>query len=193
MGAVSGSNIRGKSSLLIDINPVQREAVLHTGSSLLILAGAGSGKTRVLVHRIAWLLQVEQARPWTILAVTFTNKAAREMRVRIEEILQGPVMGMWVGTFHGLAHRFLRAHWQDASLPQQFQILDADDQYRLIQWVYRRGGSEKPTRIATWEDHRKVGPLTVSLNHQGEDQNFRVWFTTVGIMMVDADNWLYAQ
>ena len=77
--------------------------------------------------------------------------------------------------------------------PGDVYDLFLDDQYRLIQWVYRRGGSEKPTRIATWEDHRKVGPLAVSLNHQGEDQNFRVWFTTVGVMMVGADSWLYAQ
>jgi hypothetical protein len=77
--------------------------------------------------------------------------------------------------------------------PGDVYDLFLDDQYRLLQWVYRRGGSEKPTRISTWEDHRKVGPLTVSLNHQGEDQNFRVWFTNVGVMMVDADRWLYAQ
>ena len=77
--------------------------------------------------------------------------------------------------------------------PGDVYDLYLDDQYRLVQWVYRRGGSEKPTRISTWEEHRKVGPLTVSLNHQGEDQNFRVWFTTVGVMMVDADRWLYAQ
>jgi len=120
------------SHILDRLNDAQREAVTAKPGNLLVLAGAGSGKTRVLVHRIAWLLQVEQVRPWMILAVTFTNKAAREMRARIEEILQGPVMGMWVGTFHGLTHRFLRAHWQDAELPQQFQILDADDQYRLI-------------------------------------------------------------
>ena len=68
-----------------------------------------------------------------------------------------------------------------------------DDQYRLIQWVYRRGGSEKPSRISTWQDHHKVGPITLSLNHQGEDQNFRVWFTNVGVMMVGADSWLYAR
>ena len=77
--------------------------------------------------------------------------------------------------------------------PSDVYDLFLDDQYRLMQWVYRRGGSEKPTRISTWEDHRKVGPLTVSLNHQGEDQNFRVWFTTVGVMMVGADSWLYAR
>ncbi|MCB2264179.1 MAG: DNA helicase II [Candidatus Thiosymbion ectosymbiont of Robbea hypermnestra] len=120
------------SHILDQLNEAQREAVTAQAGNLLVLAGAGSGKTRVLVHRIAWLLQVEQARPWAILAVTFTNKAAREMRTRIEEMLQGPVTGMWVGTFHGLAHRFLRAHWQDAELPRQFQILDSDDQYRLI-------------------------------------------------------------
>jgi DNA helicase-2/ATP-dependent DNA helicase PcrA len=120
------------SHILDSLNDAQRTAVTAEPGNLLVLAGAGSGKTRVLVQRIAWLIQVEQAPPWTILAVTFTNKAAREMRARIEEILQAPVGGMWVGTFHGLAHRFLRAHWQDAKLPQHFQILDSDDQYRLI-------------------------------------------------------------
>ena len=85
------------SHILDQINDAQREAVTAHPGNLLVLAGAGSGKTRILVHRIAWLLQVEQACPWTVLAVTFTNKAAREMRARIEEILQGPVMGMWVG------------------------------------------------------------------------------------------------
>jgi len=131
------------SHILDQLNKAQREAVTAEAGNLLVLAGAGSGKTRVLVHRIAWLLQVEQARPWTILAVTFTNKAAREMRTRIEEILQGPVMGMWVGTFHGLAHRFLRAHWQDAELPQQFQILDSDDQYRLIRRTLKAMGLDE--------------------------------------------------
>lgn len=120
------------SNILDQLNDAQREAVTADPGNLLVLAGAGSGKTRVLVQRIAWLIQVEQTPPWAILAVTFTNKAAREMRARIEEILQAPVGGMWVGTFHGLAHRFLRAHWEDAKLPQQFQILDSDDQYRLI-------------------------------------------------------------
>ncbi|MBK1647638.1 DNA helicase II [Rhabdochromatium marinum] len=120
------------SPILDPLNPAQREAVSAAGGNVLVLAGAGSGKTRVLVHRIAWLLQVEQLQPWSVLAVTFTNKAAREMRARIEEMLAQPVGGMWVGTFHGLAHRFLRAHWQDAGLPQQFQILDSDDQFRLI-------------------------------------------------------------
>ena len=120
------------SPILAPLNDAQREAVTASGGNRLVLAGAGSGKTRVLVHRIAWLIQVERAVPWSLLAVTFTNKAAREMRGRIEEILQQPLGGMWVGTFHGLAHRFLRAHWQDAGLPQHFQILDAEDQQRLV-------------------------------------------------------------
>jgi DNA helicase-2/ATP-dependent DNA helicase PcrA len=120
------------SHILAPLNQPQRDAVTATGGNRLVLAGAGSGKTRVLVHRIAWLIQVEHLAPWSLLAVTFTNKAAREMRTRIEEILQQPIGGMWVGTFHGLAHRFLRAHWQDARLPQHFQILDSDDQLRLV-------------------------------------------------------------
>ncbi|MBK1722127.1 DNA helicase II [Thiocystis violacea] len=125
------------SHLLDSLNDAQRDAVSAEAGNLLILAGAGSGKTRVLVHRIAWLLQVERLPPWSILAVTFTNKAAREMRARLEEMLGAPVGGMWVGTFHGLAHRFLRAHWQDAKLPQHFQILDADDQFRSIKRILK--------------------------------------------------------
>ncbi len=125
------------SHLLDSLNAAQRDAVSAQPGNLLILAGAGSGKTRVLVHRIAWLIQVEQIPPWAVLAVTFTNKAAREMRGRIEEMLDAPVGGMWVGTFHGLAHRFLRAHWQDAKLPQNFQILDSDDQFRLVKRILK--------------------------------------------------------
>ncbi|MCG7983300.1 MAG: DNA helicase II [Candidatus Thiodiazotropha lotti] len=120
------------SPILDPLNDAQREAVTAPVGSLLVLAGAGSGKTRVLVHRIAWLLSVEQITPWSIMAVTFTNKAAREMRNRIEELLGQPIGGMWVGTFHGLAHRLLRGHWKEAGLPQNFQILDSDDQFRLI-------------------------------------------------------------
>ena len=119
------------------LNDAQREAVAAPSGHLLVLAGAGSGKTRVLVHRIAWLLATREATPFGILAVTFTNKAASEMRARIESILGRPVGGMWVGTFHGLAHRLLRAHWRDADLPESFQILDSDDQLRCIRRVLR--------------------------------------------------------
>ncbi|GAB2904394.1 DNA helicase II [Microbulbifer echini] len=123
------------SQILDPLNDAQREAVAAAPGNQLVLAGAGSGKTRVLVHRIAWLMQVEGASPYSIMAVTFTNKAAREMRARIEELLGVNTFGMWVGTFHGLAHRLLKAHWQEAKLPQNFQILDSDDQLRLIKRV----------------------------------------------------------
>ena len=141
------------SDLLDGLNEAQREAVTLPPGSALVLAGAGSGKTRVLVHRIAWLVKVEAAAPWGVLAVTFTNKAAREMRLRIEQLLGQPVGGMWVGTFHGLAHRLLRAHWQEAGLPQGFQILDSDDQQRLVKRVIRElnlDESKWPPRQAQW-------------------------------------------
>jgi DNA helicase-2/ATP-dependent DNA helicase PcrA len=125
------------SPILDPLNDAQREAVTAPDSHVLVLAGAGSGKTRVLVHRIAWLIQVEQVPASSILAVTFTNKAAREMRGRIEQMLNISTRGMWVGTFHGLAHRLLRAHYTDAGLPENFQVLDADDQLRLIKRVMR--------------------------------------------------------
>lgn len=120
------------SELLNTLNDPQRDAVASPLQHQLVLAGAGSGKTRVLVHRIAWLIQVENISPHAILAVTFTNKAAKEMRHRIEALLGMPTQGMWVGTFHGLSHRLLKMHWQLANLPQNFQILDSDDQLRLI-------------------------------------------------------------
>ena len=123
--------------ILAPLNDAQREAVTAPAGHMLVLAGAGSGKTRVLVHRIAWLLEMREATPFGILAVTFTNKAASEMRTRIESMLGRPVGGMWVGTFHGLAHRLLRAHWQDAGLREDFQILDSDDQLRCVRRVLR--------------------------------------------------------
>lgn len=113
-------------SLLLDgLNDKQRAVAAAPRSNLLVLAGAGSGKTRVLVHRIAWLMAVEHSSPYSILAVTFTNKAAAEMRHRIEQLVGTAQNGMWIGTFHGIAHRLLRAHHLDAGLPQDFQILDS--------------------------------------------------------------------
>ncbi|MEH6548607.1 MAG: DNA helicase II [Pseudomonadales bacterium] len=123
--------------ILDPLNDEQRHAVCAPVCNQLVLAGAGSGKTRVLVHRIAWLIQTEGASPFGVLAVTFTNKAAREMRHRIEELMAISVRGMWVGTFHGIAHRLLKAHWMDAGLPQNFQILDSDDQLRVIKRIMR--------------------------------------------------------
>ncbi|MDG2090252.1 MAG: DNA helicase II [Gammaproteobacteria bacterium] len=141
------------SHILNPLNDRQRQAVAAEASNLLVLAGAGSGKTRVLVHRIAWLIATEGLSPHGILAVTFTNKAANEMRIRIEELLQRPIGGMWVGTFHGLAHRLLRAHWKEAGLQEKFQILDADDQYRLIKRVHKTleiDESKWPAKQCQW-------------------------------------------
>ncbi len=128
------------SHLINDLNSPQREAVSANPCHQLILAGAGSGKTRVLVHRIAYLMQALGVRPHQVLAVTFTNKAAREMRERLQHLLgdsgQGRNNGLWVGTFHGIAHRLLKMHWREAKLPENFQILDSDDQLRVIKRVY---------------------------------------------------------
>ncbi len=98
-------------AILDQLNPAQREAVSAPQGNLLVLAGAGSGKTRVLVHRIAWLMQAEGLSPYALLAVTFTNKAAREMRTRLEALLGISMRHVWVGTFHSIAHRLLRTHW----------------------------------------------------------------------------------
>ena len=123
--------------LLEQLNPEQLAAVTLPRTSALILAGAGSGKTRVLTTRIAWLISTAQASPMGILAVTFTNKAAREMQVRLSAMLTVNTRGMWIGTFHGLCNRFLRAHFRDANLPQMFQILDTQDQLGLIKRMYK--------------------------------------------------------
>jgi DNA helicase II / ATP-dependent DNA helicase PcrA len=120
------------SPILNPLNDAQRAAVTAPLGPVLVLAGAGSGKTRVLIHRIAWLIETEGVSPHSILAVTFTNKAAGEMRGRVEQLLGIPGSSLWLGTFHGIAHRLLRMHWREAGLPQGFQILDAEDQLRLI-------------------------------------------------------------
>ena len=124
-------------SLLEGLNPQQLEAVTLPHQSALILAGAGSGKTRVLTTRIAWLIQTGQLSPQGVLAVTFTNKAAREMLLRISAMLPINTRGMWVGTFHGLCNRILRAHYREAGLPQAFQILDSADQLAMIKRVMK--------------------------------------------------------
>jgi len=141
------------STITDHLNDAQHAAVTAPAGNQLILAGAGSGKTRVLVHRIAWLIQQEQVSPYSIMAVTFTNKAAKEMRGRIEELMGINPRGMWVGTFHGIAHRLLKAHWKDANLPQNFQILDSDDQLRLIKRVSQAlnlDDKKWPARQSQW-------------------------------------------
>ncbi|MFE0586839.1 DNA helicase II [Pantoea vagans] len=141
------------SELLDGLNDNQRAAVAAPRSNLLVLAGAGSGKTRVLVHRIAWLMSVENCSPYSIMAVTFTNKAAAEMRHRIEHLVGTSQGGMWIGTFHGLAHRLLRAHHLDAGLPQDFQILDSEDQLRLLKRLIKSmnlDDKQWPARQGMW-------------------------------------------
>jgi DNA helicase II / ATP-dependent DNA helicase PcrA len=125
------------SPILDPLNEAQRAAVTAPLGPVLVLAGAGSGKTRVLTHRIAWLIHAEGVSPHSILAVTFTNKAAGEMRARVERLLGLPGGGLWIGTFHGIAHRLLRLHWREANLAQGFQIIDSEDQQRLIKKVIR--------------------------------------------------------
>src|SRR2546429_5474500 len=124
-------------NLLENLNPEQLAAVTLPDQSALVRAGAGWGKTRVLTTRIAWLIQTGNVSPNRVLAVTFTNKAAREMLTRISAMLPISTRGMWVGTFHGLCNRLLRAHYRDAGLPQLFQILDSQDQHAAVKRVLK--------------------------------------------------------
>ncbi|MEZ5526282.1 MAG: DNA helicase II [Gammaproteobacteria bacterium] len=167
------------SHLLDSLNEPQRQAVAAPASNLLVLAGAGSGKTRVLVHRIAWLMQIEGVSPFSILAVTFTNKAAREMRQRIEQLLEQPLGGMWVGTFHGLAHRLLRMHWREANLPENFHILDSDDQLRLIKRLCKNLGLDEerwPPRQCQWyiNSQKDEGLRAAHIEHFGDEYTRRM-------------------
>jgi DNA helicase-2/ATP-dependent DNA helicase PcrA len=147
------------SHLLDHLNPAQRDAVSAAQGHYLVLAGAGSGKTRVLTHRIAWLNEVFGVPTHGILAVTFTNKAAGEMRARADVQLRNGSRGMWIGTFHGLAHRLLRLHWQEAKLPETFQVLDSDDQQRLVKRVVQAmeldEGKFPPKQLAWWINEQK--------------------------------------
>ena len=161
------------SDLLDSLNDAQREAVSAPPGHLLVQAGAGSGKTRVLVHRIAWLNRVEGVSPFGIMAVTFTNKAAKEMRGRVESLLGQALGPMWVGTFHGIAHRFLRVHWQEAGLPQAFQILDSDDQLRLVKRTIRTLELDEthfPPRQVQWfiNGHKDEGRRPKHIDDQGD-------------------------
>ncbi len=162
--------------LLRRLNDEQRVAVTSAPLPVLVLAGAGSGKTRVLTHRIAWLCRSENLSPYSIVAVTFTNKAAQEMRARVESLLDYPVSGMWLGTFHGLCHRFLRLHHGDAGLPRTFQVLDAQDQRRLIKRVTQALGLDEahwPARRTQWfiNDCKERGMRASSVQEPGDDAN----------------------
>ena len=162
--------------MLAQLNPEQRAAVTLEPQHALVLAGAGSGKTRVLTTRMAWLIQTGQASPFGLLAVTFTNKAAREMLARMSAILPIDTRGLWIGTFHGLCNRLLRAHHRDAGLPQSFQILDTSDQLAAIKRLLKANGiddekyaprdvqrfisgakeaGERPGDIEAYDSHRR--------------------------------------
>jgi len=147
------------SPILSPLNDAQRAAVTAPVSAVLVLAGAGSGKTRVLTHRVAWLIQAEGASPYSILAVTFTNKAAGEMRARIEGLLGMPGAALWIGTFHGIAHRLLRMHWREANLPQGFQIVDAEDQLRMVRKLIKAQNLDEarwvPREVVWFINHNK--------------------------------------
>ncbi len=147
--------------LIGSLNPAQKDAVTAPPQHRLVLAGAGSGKTRVLVHRLAWLVAVENVSPHSVLAVTFTNKAAAEMRGRLEQLINIPVRALWVGTFHGVAHRLLRLHWKEAKLPQNFQIMDSDDQQRFIKRIMKQ--------LEISEDQWPVRTVAGFINGQKEE------------------------
>jgi ATP-dependent DNA helicase UvrD/PcrA len=159
--------------ILDPLNPRQREAVTAPAASTLVLAGAGSGKTRVLTHRAAWLIEAEGTSPHGLLAVTFTNKAASEMRGRIDQLLGASAGAAWIGTFHGLCHRLLRMHWQEAGLPQSFQILDSDDQQRMIKRVIRGLGADEdrwaPKEVQWFINNRKDEGLRAAHLHPDDD------------------------
>ena len=151
-------------NLLHNLNPEQYAAVTLPAQHALILAGAGSGKTRVLTTRIAWLIQTQQVSPPGILAVTFTNKAAKEMLTRLSAMLPINTRGMWIGTFHGLCNRLLRTHYRDAALPQTFQILDSQDQLSVIKRLLKANNI----------DDEKFPPKTVMyFINNAKDQGLR--------------------
>lgn len=159
--------------ILNPLNEEQRRAVSAPQEAMLVVAGAGSGKTRVLVHRIAWLIQVEKVSPLGILAVTFTNKAAAEMRGRIQDLLDMPVNHLWIGTFHGLANRLLRRHADVAGLPEAFQILDSEDQQRLLRRLMKGLELDEETwvpREVQWfiNHHKDEGERPADLSADGD-------------------------
>src|ERR1700733_14958534 len=161
------------SDLLSNLNPEQQAAVTLGNQSALILAGAGSGKTRVLTTRIAWLVSTHQVGPGSILAVTFTNKAAREMLTRLSAMLPINTRGMWVGTFHGLCNRLLRAHHRDAGLPQLFQILDSGDQQSLVKRLAKAQGLDEekfpPRQLQNFINNCKEAGLRPNAVEAGDD------------------------
>ncbi|MEC9328358.1 MAG: DNA helicase II [Pseudomonadota bacterium] len=163
------------SHIFDDLNEAQREAVSADPGPMLVLAGAGSGKTRVLTHRIAWLIEALEVSPLSILAVTFTNKAAQEMRGRVEQMIGFPMRRMWLGTFHGLSHRLLRSHSAEAGLNASFEILDAEDQHRLVRRTLRELDLDEghwPPRQVQWfiNSNKEDGKRPTQLEARSDQQ-----------------------
>lgn len=163
--------------ILDPLNSAQREAVTAGNTPGLVIAGAGSGKTRVLVHRIAWLCEVQSVSPYSMLAVTFTNKAAAEMRARVENLLNHAMGGLWIGTFHGISHRLLRTHWQEAGLKENFQVLDSEDQLRLVKRIIKDldldDSKWPPKQMRGYINSQKEEGLRVADLQDREDQTAR--------------------
>ena len=161
------------SHILDSLNEDQRNAVTSEKQHLLVLAGAGSGKTRVLVHKIAWEVEALGRNPSAIMAVTFTNKAANEMRSRIEELLQSPILDSWIGTFHGLSHKLLKRFHKEAELSSGFTILDSDDQLRIVKRISKELSLDEATwparqsqwQINSWKDD---GLRSKDVNEKGD-------------------------
>ena len=163
------------SEIFESLNEPQRQAVTSDSQNLLVLAGAGSGKTRVIAHRVAWLIKANGINPHSILTVTFTNKAAREMRGRIEGIVEQEMGNFWCGTFHGISHRLLRTHWEDAGLRREFAILDSEDQYRVIKRVSKSMGLDDtkwPPRQIQWFINKQKDECRRSKDVETSDDYF---------------------
>ncbi len=160
-----------REQLLAGLNEEQRAAVTAPPQSALVIAGAGSGKTRVLTHRIAWLCHSEDISPYAVVAVTFTNKAAQEMRRRVEDLTEGSARSMWIGTFHGICNRILRRHYEAAELPQSFQILDAQDQLRIIKRITKALGLDEkkwPPKQTQYliNDYKELGKRAAAVQEE---------------------------
>lgn len=163
-----------REQLLADLNEEQQVAVTAPPHPALVLAGAGSGKTRVLVHRIAWLCHTENISPYALVAVTFTNKAAQEMRHRVEGLIEGSVRSMWIGTFHGICNRILRRHYEAAELPQSFQILDSQDQLRIVKRITKSIGLDEkkwPPKQTQYliNDYKEAGKRAAAVQEEDPD------------------------
>ena len=158
---------------LNNLNEAQRDAVCNLTQNSLVIAGAGSGKTRVLIQRILWLIEDNEYSPFSILAVTFTNKAAREIKTRLADTLNISIESMWVGTFHGICYRILRANYQKVSLPKNFQIIDTDDQIRIIKRIMKDNEIDNsqilPKQVAWYINKKKDQSVR---SHKTKDDDF---------------------